>query len=168
MNSLLKYLSFAVLLNLTISCSNNDSEEVYEDLPSLEERLHAGGETTVFLTSSNSYSTPAPNLSGTNLTDHLDGDVDFESVFVTAPATINQGLGTIFNNSSCISCHPRDGRPSFPTNINARSGFFLRVSLSGQLAMVHQFQFLVLEHKFKIKQFLVINPKQNFKLFFLI
>ena len=41
MNSLLKYLSFAVLLNLTISCSNNDSEEVYEDLPSLEERLHA-------------------------------------------------------------------------------------------------------------------------------
>ena len=113
MNSLLKYLSFAVLLNLTISCSNNDSEEVYEDLPSLEERLHAGGETTVFLTSSNSYSTPAPNLSGTNLTDHLDGDVDFESVFVTAPATINQGLGTIFNNSSCISCHPRDGRPSF-------------------------------------------------------
>ena len=134
MNSLLKYLSFAVLLNLTISCSNNDSEEVYEDLPSLEERLHAGGETTVFLTSSNSYSTPAPNLSGTDITDHLDGDVDFESVFVTAPATINQGLGTIFNNSSCISCHPRDGRPSFPTNINARSGFFLRVSLSGQLA----------------------------------
>lgn len=134
MDSLIKYLSIAVFATLFISCSDNDSEEIYEDLPSLEERLLAGGQTTVFLTSSNSFSTPAPYLNGTDLTDHLEGDVDFESVFVTAPASINQGLGTIFNNSSCVSCHPRDGRPSFPVNINARSGFFLRVSLPGALA----------------------------------
>lgn len=132
MNSFLKYLFFAVLLNLTISCSDNDSEEVYEDLPSLEERLLAGGQTTVFLTSSNSFSTPAPNLTNSEFDLHLDGDVDFEATFVTAPATINQGLGTIFNNSSCVSCHPRDGRPAFPSNLTARSGFFLRVSMPGQ------------------------------------
>lgn len=133
MNAVLKYPFLAVFIILLISCSDNDSEEVYEDLPSLEDRLFAGGQTTVFLTSSNSFSTPAPNINGSDLADHLDGDVDFESVFVTAPASINQGLGTIFNNSSCVSCHPRDGRPSFPANINARSGFFLRVSLPGQL-----------------------------------
>jgi len=133
MNAILKYPFLAVFIILLISCSDNDSEEVYEDLPSLEDRLFAGGQTTVFLTSSNSFSTPAPNINGSDLADHLDGDVDFESVFVTAPASINQGLGTIFNNSSCVSCHPRDGRPSFPANINARSGFFLRVSLPGQL-----------------------------------
>lgn len=133
MKAILKYPFLAVFIILLISCSDNDSEEVYEDLPSLEDRLFAGGQTTVFLTSSNSFSTPAPNINGSDLADHLDGDVDFESVFVTAPASINQGLGTIFNNSSCVSCHPRDGRPSFPANINARSGFFLRVSLPGQL-----------------------------------
>jgi len=133
MNAILKYPFLAVFIILLISCSDNDSEEVYEDLPSLEDRLFAGGQTTVFLTSSNSFSTPAPNINGSDLADHLDGDVDFESVFVTAPASINQGLGTLFNNSSCVSCHPRDGRPSFPANINARSGFFLRVSLPGQL-----------------------------------
>lgn len=133
MNAILKYPFLAVFTILMISCSDNDSEEAYEDLPSLEDRLLAGGQTTVFLTSSNSFSTPAPNINGSDLADHLDGDVDFESVFVTAPASINQGLGTIFNNSSCVSCHPRDGRPSFPANINGRSGFFLRVSLPGQL-----------------------------------
>jgi CxxC motif-containing protein (DUF1111 family) len=133
MNAILKYPFLAVFTILMISCSDNNSEDVYEDLPSLEDRLLAGGQTTVFLTSSNSFSTPAPNINGSDLADHLDGDVDFESVFVTAPALINQGLGTIFNNSSCVSCHPRDGRPSFPANINGRSGFFLRVSLPGQL-----------------------------------
>lgn len=133
MNSPLKYFACLVLTALFFSCSDNESESAYEDLPSLNDRLMAGGETTVFLTSSNSFSTPAPNLSASDLSDHLAGDVDFEAIFVTAPASINQGLGTIFNNSSCVSCHPRDGRAAFPTNLNAKSGFFFRVSLPGQL-----------------------------------
>lgn len=132
MYSKINLLFYIFLTVLFFSCSNNDSEEVYEDLPSLEERLLAGGQTTVFLTSSNSYSTPAPSLTSSEFDMHLDGDVDFEAIFVTAPASINQGLGTIFNNSSCISCHPRDGRPSFPSNLTARSGFFLRASMPGQ------------------------------------
>lgn len=133
MHNYSKFLFYIFLSAAVLSCSDNDTGD-YEELPSLEERLLAGGETTVFLTSSNSFSTPAPNLSSTDLADHLDGDVDFESIFVTAPATVNQGLGTIFNNSSCVSCHPRDGRSAFPTNLSARSGFFLRTSLPGQLA----------------------------------
>ncbi len=124
-------LSLLFLLFSLISCSDNNQEEVYEDLPNLEERLLAGGQTTVSISSSNSFSTPAANLTGSDLTDHLDGDADFEQMFVTSPAITNQGLGTIFNNSSCISCHPKDGRSAFPANINDRSGFFIRASLPG-------------------------------------
>lgn len=113
-----------------VSCSNNEDES-YEDLPNLTERLNAGGETTVFLTTSNSFSTPATNLSATELEDHLFGDAQFEAAFVTAPANVNGGIGPIFNNTSCVSCHPKDGRSGFPTNINALTGFFLRTSIPG-------------------------------------
>lgn len=125
---LLLFISF-----LLLSCTTDDSSD-YKELPSLEERQLAGGETTVFINTSNAYGTPAPNLSAADLALHLAGDLVFESVYVTPPNTVNGGLGPIFNNSSCISCHPKDGRAPFPTNLEARSGFFLRVSLPGVAA----------------------------------
>ncbi len=70
----------------------------------------AGGATTVIDRSSNAYSFPAPNLSDEELDLHLEGDVAFEAVFVSPPATINPGLGPVFNNSACNRCHVRDGR----------------------------------------------------------
>jgi len=124
-----RILFFAALLPF-VSCQTDDSDN-YTPID-LQERLYAGGETTLFTVTSNAYRTPAPNLSGQDLAMHLLGDVDFESVFVTAPSTINQGLGPIFNNSSCISCHPRDGRAGFPADIAARSGLLVRASIFGQ------------------------------------
>lgn len=115
---------------VVVSCSKDDKEG-YTNLPSLQSRLKAGGETTVFLTSSNAFSTPAANLNGNDLDMHLDGDFQFESAFVTAPAQVNGGVGPIFNNTSCVSCHPKDGRAPFPNNINGLSGFFMRSSLPG-------------------------------------
>tara|TARA_R110000868_G_scaffold82956_7_gene234078 strand:+ start:62044 stop:63462 length:1419 start_codon:yes stop_codon:yes gene_type:complete len=122
-------LSLFVIASIISCSSENDSD--YIALPDLQERLYAGGETTIFLTSSNSFSTPAANLNDSDLNLHLDGDFQFEAAFVTAPSTINEGLGPIFNNSSCVSCHPKDGRTSFPSTINALSGFFLRTSIPG-------------------------------------
>ncbi|WP_410880283.1 di-heme oxidoredictase family protein [Myroides sp. DW712] len=129
----MKYLSLFGLLFLSplfISCSSDDSAD-YKELPSLLERQLAGGETTVFINTSNAYGTPAANLVGADLALHLTGDLLFESVYVTPPNKVNGGLGPIFNNSSCISCHPKDGRAPFPTDLNTRSGFFMRVSLPG-------------------------------------
>ncbi|MEH6406554.1 MAG: di-heme oxidoredictase family protein [Leeuwenhoekiella sp.] len=117
------------LLALLTSCSDN--EEIYEPIATNEERLYAGGNSTIFLTSSNAFSTPAPDLAGTELENHLGGDFHFESAFVTAPAEVNGGIGPIFNNTSCVSCHPRDGRARFPSDINGLSGFFLRTSVPG-------------------------------------
>lgn len=70
----------------------------------------AGGETTVFNRSSHAFSQPAPNLTDLELTKHLDGDADFDAVFITAPAQVNPGLGPVFNNASCNGCHLKDGR----------------------------------------------------------
>ncbi len=120
-----------ISISFFFSCTTNE-DAAYVPIPNLEIRQFAGGETTVFISSSNAFSTPAPNLSATNLEQHLEGDFQFEQAFVTAPATVNSGVGPIFNNVSCIACHVKDGRAAFPKeNSNALSGFFLRTSMPG-------------------------------------
>ncbi|MVX34672.1 MULTISPECIES: di-heme oxidoredictase family protein [Myroides] len=130
MKSNATYLFLTIGIFFLGACSNNDSAE-YVQLPDLEERMMAGGETTTFISSSNAYGMPASNLSAEDLSLHLTGDLIFEFVFVTPPNQVNQGLGPIFNNSSCISCHPKDGRAAFPVDLAMRSGFFLRGSVPG-------------------------------------
>lgn len=118
-----------LLVFALVSCKTEDPSFSY---PDITERKLAGGGTTVINATSNAFSFPAPNLTEEDLKKHLLGDVQFQAVFVTAPANVNSGLGPIFNNSSCISCHPRDGRAAFPNDLNARSGFFLRASVPGE------------------------------------
>ena len=89
----------------------------------------SGGETTVFDASSHAFSIPAPNLSDTALAKHLEGDVEFEAVFVTAPAVVNPGLGPIYNNVSCINCHARDGRGRPPSTDEGLVSLLFRLSL---------------------------------------
>ncbi len=120
----------AALVLVLGACSEDDNP--YEPLSDTQGRLYTGGETTVFTASSNSFHLPAPNLSASDLNEHASGDLHFESAFVTAPAEINGGLGPIFNNNACASCHLKDGRSPFPADLNALSGFFLRISLPGE------------------------------------
>ena len=128
----MKKIPLLLVAFLTItSCSKNNDDEVYEDLPNLTERQLAGGGTTIFSDNSNAFSTVAPNASGTDFTNHAFGDAQFEQSFVTAPATVNGGLGNIFNNTSCVSCHIKDGRSAFPSNITNLSGLLLRGSIAG-------------------------------------
>ncbi|MGA1264040.1 MAG: di-heme oxidoredictase family protein [Prochlorothrix sp.] len=70
----------------------------------------AGGMTTLSLRSSQAFMLPAPGLTVAEADQHLAGDVSFDAVFVTAPAPVNPGLGPLFDNSSCVGCHLRNGR----------------------------------------------------------
>lgn len=107
-------------------------DDIYEPIEEpVEDRTLSGGGTTLIESHSNAFSMPAPNLTAAELAEHNEGDVGFEDVFVTAPANINPGLGPIFNNNSCIQCHPRDGRAKFPDNFENSNGFFLRTSIPG-------------------------------------
>lgn len=93
---------------------------------------NAGGATTVFGSFSTLFEQLAPNLNADEIALHNRGDIAFEATFVTAPATINPGLGPLFNNTSCAACHGRNGRASFPSNGNELGGLLLRISLPGE------------------------------------
>lgn len=117
--------------------------EPVQQLPSYIDVIKTGGEGTV-LEASNSghgFSTPMGNLSPENLELHLEGDAAFETSFTTAPNPEHpdlDGLGPVFNNGNCNSCHQRDGRPSTiipkPTGsqqlLGNDAGIFLRISLA--------------------------------------
>jgi CxxC motif-containing protein (DUF1111 family) len=102
-----------------------------EEFPESEfdERL-SGGSQTAFDATSHAFSN---EFSGMNEYDgqlHGIGDAAFEQSFVTAPATINNGLGPAFNNVSCRSCHHRDGK-GVPTAGEAQSSLLMRISFPG-------------------------------------
>lgn len=124
-----KYFFLIVFVSLLPSCSSNE-EDQYTGID-LTERLYAGGATTIFSENSTAYRNPAANIFGADLVLHLEGDAQFEQAFVTAPAQVNNGLGSIFNNTSCVSCHPKDGRAAFPSDIINLSGLLLRSSVLG-------------------------------------
>jgi len=102
------------------------------DAPPIDEDIPAGGATTLFAVTSKAFSSPAPNLSADGLELHLQGDATFEATFVTAPATINAGLGPVYNNTSCVACHAGDGRGRPPEPGDAASSMLFRVSIPGR------------------------------------
>ncbi|MDE0020617.1 MAG: c-type cytochrome [Candidatus Poribacteria bacterium] len=106
---------------LLASCGDENSMDIEVPL--------AGGDTTVFDASSHAYSLPAPNLDKEGLELHLEGDAQFEAVFVTAPAEVNSGLGPLFNSASCVFCHPRDGRAPAPMQGGPLGSALIRLSL---------------------------------------
>ncbi len=90
--------------------------------------------------SGHGFSTPIPTLTSAELDKHLTGDKHFETSFTTAPNNEHpelDGLGPVFNNQDCNSCHQRDGRSStlaVPVGetrllLGANAGIFLRMSI---------------------------------------
>lgn len=89
----------------------------------------AGGATTVNNFSSLALIQPAPNLSGADLTTHMQGKEVFQRVF-----DLHQ-VAPLWNNVRCESCHLGGGRAGLP-RINATTGeltpqLLFRVSLPG-------------------------------------
>ena len=122
------YSAFFLLLLSATSCSK--PEEIKEE--DLDERL-SGGSQTVFDAGSGAYSHPFPNLSDRGNFNHGVGDISFEATFVTAPAPIHSGLGPVFNNVSCASCHIADGRGRPPLNTSELlSSMLIRISIPGE------------------------------------
>ncbi len=104
---LLLYTSLAVIFHGcdVFNTTDNNSGPAFSN-----EEVNSGGATTVHQRDKNAFSRPAANLSDKALEKHAAGDVNFEDSFVTAPAAIDGGLGPLYNNTSCISCHVNDGR----------------------------------------------------------
>lgn len=136
-------LAFAICLGLSACGGSGDdtSEPDKKVYPAYTDMTASGGDTTTYdaSESGHGFSTPAPNLTEAELEHHLEGDLSFETAFTTAPNQEHpdlDGLGPVFNNTDCNSCHQRDGRNSTPIvpagqeriKLSSESGIFLRIS----------------------------------------
>lgn len=92
----------------------------------------SGGSHTAFEAGAGAFSSMFPNLSNRNKEIHGVGDAAFEATFVSAPSVIRPGLGPIFNNVSCTSCHVNDGRGKPPLGTEQISSLLIRLSIPGQ------------------------------------
>ncbi len=99
---------------------------------SVIDKRFSGGINTAFDESGGAFTHPFPGMSANDLLTHDVGDVHFEASFVTAPAPIRPGLGPVYNNVSCASCHIADGRgkPALPGQ--QLLSMLFRISIPGE------------------------------------
>ncbi|PSK94114.1 di-heme oxidoredictase family protein [Taibaiella chishuiensis] len=96
---------------------------------SFDTRL-SGGAATVFLSNSKAFGSEIPGLTGYDAFMHELGDLLFNQTFVSAPAPQFGGLGPIYNNVSCVSCHHNDGKGT-PTMGLITSSLLTKISIPG-------------------------------------
>ena len=93
----------------------------------------SGGAATVFDQTSRAFTNAIAGLTGRDEKAQSLGDAAFEQPFIastTAPGAHFTGLGPIFNNVSCISCHHNDGKGT-PTAGFTNSSLLFRLSIPG-------------------------------------
>lgn len=96
---------------------------------------YSGGQATVFNTSRNAFSFPIPALDNTEELEFATGNSFFNQSWVSSPAstTARDGLGPLFNEPACSSCHFKDGRGRSPqSETEIGHGFLMRLSIGGQ------------------------------------
>jgi CxxC motif-containing protein (DUF1111 family) len=144
---------FAVLLACVFACTDqneplpstpaadpngtvlDDASELELNFVDIDREAHtalSGGATTIFREDAEAFETAAPNLSGDNLTRHEEGDEGFELAHVRGNG-VNGGLGPVFDNTSCESCHLGDGRGRPPEIEGGQfTSMLFRSSIVGQ------------------------------------
>lgn len=121
--------TFTLLLLFCAACSTDD-ETAFAPVDKRE--WLSGGAQTVFDQGSGAFAQMFSNLPKRLARVHEIGDLQFEQTFVSAPAILNPGLGPVFNNVSCVSCHIADGRGTVPANPEMNASMLFRVSLPGE------------------------------------
>ena len=110
--------------------------EIEPDAGLAESRFSAhtalsGGATTIFDESEEAFGTAAPNLQGENIERHEEGDEAFALEHVAGVGP-NGGLGPVFDNVACESCHPGDGRGRPPVPPEPFNSMLFRSSVAGR------------------------------------
>lgn len=117
---------FCSLLLIIISCNKKSFDSLDEN-----NEVLSGGSQTVFDEGSSAYTHAFANLTASQMQVHEIGDVAFEQTFVSAPAPIHGGLGPLYLNVSCVSCHVNDGRGKTPGLGETAASILFRISQNG-------------------------------------
>jgi len=120
-----KRIAYLGILFVVLSCQMEELE--------MEEELElAGGETTIFSSGPDAFTFPLANLDDSGIEEHFQADGVFGQQFVSAPSVQFGGIGPLFNQNSCESCHIRNGRSNVPEyDGDPNSGLLLRLSIPG-------------------------------------
>lgn len=118
---------FVCLCLLFTACAKDD-----DIIPDTAYNSLAGGETTIFSSGPDAFTFPLANLGQSGIEQHFLADGAFGQQFVSAPAIQFGGVGPLFNQNSCESCHVRNGRGTVPQfDGDPNSGLLLRLSVPG-------------------------------------
>jgi len=143
-SNLAMIIASSIIISGCDSNKSSSSDDTAKEIPQVAYThvTQLGGEATAVgaSDSGHGFSTPMPNLTEDELDKHLTGDAHFETAFTTAPNSEHpelDGLGPVFNNQDCNSCHQRDGRSSTVTLaqgqervlLGSEAGIFLRMSI---------------------------------------
>jgi CxxC motif-containing protein (DUF1111 family) len=90
----------------------------------------SGGDATVFDTTHDAFSLPAPSLSPQHRASFFVGNSYFNQNWIAAPGSVatRDGLGPLFNARSCSGCHFKDGRGRPPSSGRSAPGLLIRIS----------------------------------------
>lgn len=117
----------------TVSCNNTSAP--WED----PEEAYSGGKNgTVFIKSADALGQPFPNLTHEEIRQFQIGNSLNRNNWVAAPSstTARDGLGPLFNATTCASCHVRDGKGNPFTSLDQPTQSLLfRLSIPGQHAL---------------------------------
>jgi CxxC motif-containing protein (DUF1111 family) len=121
-------LIFSALTIFIFACRKTDNLTPAENPDS---EWLSGGAETAFDEGNGAFSHAFGSLPPSLARVHEIGDGQFNATFVSAPAPVNPGLGPIFNNVACSSCHVADGRGKVPGLGESAANMLFRVSIPG-------------------------------------
>ncbi len=106
--------------------------------------LPGGDSTSALVNGTDVYSQASGGLTSSQKSDFQIGNGFFRKRWVPAPASTqaSDGLGPLFNATSCQSCHIKDGRGNPPlteqNNSPNNTGFVVRLSDESNVEVLHQ------------------------------
>lgn len=113
------------------ACGSAFAEESSESDP---DEAFSGGRATVFDTSRMAFAQAVPGLGGDREDEFFVGNSIFNRGWIAAPASVEKfdGLGPLFNATTCSGCHFKDGRGAPPEKPGeAFLSLLLRLSVPG-------------------------------------
>lgn len=119
-------------LSIFLSCKERDGTVIAHTEP--DEQYAGGVNATTFDFGQNAFGIQANGLTAEQDGFFVTGNSFFRSNWVSAPASVQSldGLGPIFNATSCGSCHFKDGRAQPPGSPDeALNGLLFRLSIPG-------------------------------------
>ena len=118
-------------LLLLPGCNHNPSFAPANKPSDSDNEMLSAGQNTIFSSSGSAFGSHFPGLNPLQDALFSTGDGNFSATFVTAPAPLNPGLGPVYNNVSCVSCHASDGRGAAPDDGGRLASMLFRVSIPG-------------------------------------